>query len=82
MEDRRAEMFAKLGANQNTRLEERQKRRDETAAERDPAQSAEAFWRVFTPQLEGVTAVAGSSQFDARSVTLPGVCVRRAACRH
>jgi hypothetical protein len=51
MEVKRAEMLAKLEANQATRVGARL-RRQEGETDRDPTQTAEAFWRVFTPQLD------------------------------
>ena len=45
-------MFAKLNANQATRVGARQRRKDEELDDKDPTQNAEAFWRAFTPQLD------------------------------
>ncbi len=45
-------MFAKLNANQASRVDARQRRKDEELDDKDPTQNAEAFWRVFTPQLD------------------------------
>ncbi len=51
-ETKRAEVFARLESKQAGRLADRLKRRDETAADKDPTQSANAFWLAFNPDNE------------------------------